>query len=194
MNSLPLAPVLVTAPTALPVTLAEAKAQAVIDQNDVDTLLNRYIAAAVEKLDGRKGMLCGTCMITQTWKQMHSGFCGAQFLLDLAPVQSISSVKYYDSDNVLQTLDTSVYRLLQTDEGACVQLGVGQTWPSAYYRDDAVTIQFVAGYGDAASAVPQGLRHAILTLVAHWFETRETGSLPEDFDVLIDPYRLHWFP
>jgi len=54
----------------------------------------------------------------------------------------------------------------------------------------------VAGYGAAASDVPQPLRQAVLLLVAHWFERREPVELgsaletvPMTVGGLLAPYR-----
>jgi uncharacterized phiE125 gp8 family phage protein len=41
-----------------------------------------------------------------------------------------------------------------------------------------------AGYGSSGSAVPAAIRHAILMLCSHWYETRgatvSTGAVPQD--------------
>jgi uncharacterized phiE125 gp8 family phage protein len=40
----------------------------------------------------------------------------------------------------------------------------------------AVEIQYVAGYGSAATSVPEGIRQAILLAVGHWYENREQST------------------
>lgn len=48
---------------------------------------------------------------------------------------------------------------------------------------------------DAAIVVTEDLRHAMLMLIAHWFENRESGSpatiktIPLGFHFLVQPYR-----
>lgn len=60
-------PILLTPPTSLPVTLADAKLHCRIDGADDDTLLSGLIAAAVGHLDGWTGVL-GRCIMPQTWQ------------------------------------------------------------------------------------------------------------------------------
>ena len=75
----------------------------------------------------------------------------------------------------------------------------GQSWPSLYPRDDAVQIEYVAGYGAAAS-VPQVFKQAILLLVGHWYANRESsivGTISEDAassgEALLWPHRIVTF-
>ena len=67
---------------------------------------------------------------------------------DREPVLSVTSVKYYDASNALQTLASSYYRLHQQSETAA-ELGWDDTTfttPSLYDRDDAVQITYAVGY------------------------------------------------
>lgn len=62
------APVLITAPSAQVVTLAEAKAHLRVDHADEDDVIEGFIAAAVAYLDGWQGVL-GRGIMPQTWRQ-----------------------------------------------------------------------------------------------------------------------------
>lgn len=176
----------VTGPAAEPITAAECKAQLRIDGTDEDTYIAALIAAAVSYVDAT-GLL-GRAIITQTWRQ--SGRPLNRLAIRLPTVQSLSAVKYYDADNTLQTATLSDFRLIGSRDWAYVE-PVG-SWPSTFDRPDAVQVEFVAGYGDAAGDVPASVRHALILLVAHWFENREpevvgsgSKSLPHAFDALI---------
>lgn len=59
-------PVLVTAPVATAISLAEAKAHLRIDHADDDAMIEALIAAATAHLDGWRGVL-GRCIMSQTW-------------------------------------------------------------------------------------------------------------------------------
>jgi uncharacterized phiE125 gp8 family phage protein len=51
---------------------------------------------------------------------------------------------------------------------------IGYNWP--YHRGFAsFIIEFKVGYGNAASDVPDGLKQALLQLVAHFYTERETA-------------------
>ena len=79
---------LVTAPTALPVSLAEVKAQLRIEHDDENTYLNRLIDVGIGMVDA-KGIL-GQGLITQTWAQWMANSPPREVALQLGPVQSVS--------------------------------------------------------------------------------------------------------
>ena len=169
-----LKPVRTVAPAVTPVSLVEAKAQLRVDTSDDDTLITALIDAATEHLDGYTGML-GRALITQTWRQQLPRFPsrGETIGLEVGPVQSIASIAYFDADNVQQVLAASVYVLLEDESGPLVMLQVNQSWPATFAREDAVTVTYVAGYGDTGSDVPAGIRQAMLLLIGAWYENRE---------------------
>ena len=175
--------------------LAEVKRQLRIDTDDDDALVTSLIGAAVSYLDGWAGIL-GRALVTQTWTQSFGCFSGAGVLrLPLAPVQSIASITYRDSDDVEQVLAGSDYLLLADDLGDYVARPRDVSWPSTYSRADAVTITFLAGYGDA-DAVPAAIKHAALLMIGVWYETRESVvigqsavDVPYGANVLLAPFR-----
>jgi uncharacterized phiE125 gp8 family phage protein len=187
-----LAPVRTAAPTAVPLTIAEAKAHLRVDHSDEDVLISSLIDAAVAHLDGYSGIL-GRALITQTWTASFPTFA-ERLDIPLAPVQS-ATIQYYDSTNAQQTLSTSVYAVLSDGLGPYISLKYNQQWPQTYTRDDAVTITFVAGYG-AATSIPPAIRAAMLLLISHWYDNRSAVSivgaaseLPLAVSALLTPFR-----
>jgi uncharacterized phiE125 gp8 family phage protein len=71
----------------------------------------------------------------------------------------------------------------QATPGVVRQLRSG-TWPANLDDYNAVTVTWWAGYGSSGASVPVAIRHAILMLVGHWYETRQatvaTGAVPQD--------------
>lgn len=189
------APSLITAPALEPVTLEEAKAHLRVDGNDEDALIGALITTAVGYLDGWGGIL-GRALITQTWGETFDGFPRGDVLrLRLAPVQSVTFIKYRDSANAEQTLSTTVYEGPFTDDlGVYVALRENQVWPSTYERRDAVSVQYVCGYGGQFD-VPQQVRQAILLMIGDWYANRETFSfrsaveMPFSASALLSPLR-----
>lgn len=188
-------PVLVTAPAAATtlVTLVEAKAQLRVDHTDDDDKITALITAAVGYVDGWTGIL-GRCLLSQTWRQDFDSFCGC-LRLPLFPVISITSVKYDDASNVEQTVSSANYSLLTDDLGSYVAFLSTYAFPVIDIERPAVRVAYVAGYADADS-VPPAIKHALLMLVGHWYENRESiniggvvSSIPLAFDALISPYR-----
>lgn len=185
-----LTPVRTVAPATTPVSLSDVKAHCRVSHNDDDTVLTSLLNAAVAYLDGWSGVL-GRCLVTQTWRQDYGSF--GCLRLPLGPVASIASITYYDAGNEQQTLSTDLYDLFTDELGSYVGSKPGQSWPSAYSRDDAVSVTFVAG--TASADVPAPLKAAIMLLVSHWNENREAATavamveLPLAVDALISPHR-----
>ena len=118
----------------------------------------------------------------------------------LGPVQSASAIKYYDTDYALQTATLSNFHVLGTSGRTLVSPKTGYAWPTTFQRDDAIKIEYVIGYGDAATDVPETIRHALLMLVAHYYENREneligtiSKTLPYGFDDLIGMERAAYY-
>lgn len=177
-----LSPVLVTPASSGPITLAQVKSIVHIDHADEDDSIELMIDAAIALVDGYGGIL-RTALIEQTWQQDFPYFPYCEFRLALGQLLSVTSITYYDTSNVQQTLATSVYAAFSDATGPFFRLKDGQSWPSTFYRDDAVRVTWKAGFGTTADFVPADIRHAMLMLIGHWFENRETsviGEIPAD--------------
>jgi uncharacterized phiE125 gp8 family phage protein len=183
---------LITAPAAEPVQLTEAKLHARIEHSADDTLVTALIAAAREQVEH----ITGRRLITQTWEQVLPAFSDSMDL-DVAPVASITSVKYLDSAGTEQTLSNTVYSLISESLPPRLVLKTGQSWPATYSADNAIRIRFDAGYGAASTAVPQAIRAWLLVRIASLYAQREEHAdsmteMPGRFiDGLLDPYRIH---
>ena len=106
------------------------------------------------------------------------------------PVISIESVEYYDSDNVLQTIDEADYYL--TADGT-LRFVEGFDYPSLYARGDAVQIEYKAGYGASAETVPEPIKQAILIGVELQYSPlspAEREAAMHARDALLRPYRV----
>lgn len=131
-------------------------------------------------------------LMPATW-YLYLDTLPTEILLQWCPVTAVSSVKYYDSDNALQTLGTSYYDTDINSEPARITESYGYTFPATRDKTNAVTIEFTAGYADADS-VPGPIKTAILLMVAHNYENRgDEGhrKYPRAVYDLLDMYRLH---
>ena len=144
-----------------PVTVSEAKEQLAIASSDTthETRLGRLITAARQKYeyDTQTNLLAAT--YDETFDRFYD-----RMRLTQRPVQSITSITYYDESNASQTLSTDVYGLDESLQE--IRLKTDQSWPNSADRWDAVVVRYVTGY----STNPQTAKHAILLLVAFWFE------------------------
>jgi len=184
------------APAVTPVSVTEVKTHLRITGSDDDTYLTALIGAAVAYVDAT-GVL-GRAMITQSWAQWVPQSPG-YVRLAIGTFQSLTSVEYYDADGALQTDTLSNYETRLDRDHVLCKPKEGFSWPSAQSRGDAIKITYAAGFGDAGTDVPAGVRHALLMLVGHWYETRETVGeantydAPKAFDALISNERVGWY-
>jgi uncharacterized phiE125 gp8 family phage protein len=165
---------LTTSPAELPVTLTEVKNYCKIDFTTDDDLLNLFIGAAtqgVEKFTRR-------ALITQTYKLVadYSDVYNNNFCIDLLnrPIQSVTTLKIYDLDNAISTIDAAKYFL----DVVNARLVIDSGFTNVILRENAsFEVEYVAGYGLAAS-VPQTLKVAILMYVSKMYDERIICELP----------------
>ncbi|MEM6907179.1 MAG: head-tail connector protein [Pseudomonadota bacterium] len=168
-------PELVTAPATALLSLSETKEFLRIDGDDDDALLASLIGAATAKLDGYQGLV-GRALITQTWRQHFDDFpVGNRLALAFGPAQSVASLSYKDQTG--GSASFASFHLVDEPIGPVIALEDGASWPSTATRPDAVTVEWVAGFGDAPSDVPESVRLAGLQLIAHWYANREAVSV-----------------
>lgn len=185
--------VLVNAPTAEPVSLAEAKLHLRVDDNADDALIAALITAARQHAehDTRRPL------VTQTWKLALDAFPDDVVTLDHAPVSAVVSVVYTDPDGASQTLGAGAYELDAITEPCRLVPAYGSSWPATRSQINAVAITYTCGYG-APEAVPESIKRWMLLRIGALYENREevlTGRAitlaPLPFvDALLAPYRL----
>lgn len=149
-----------------PVTLAEAKLWAKVDETDDDALITALITAATDWCE----MFCRRTFVTTTLTESVTSF--DEMELPLPPLVSITSIVYTDTGGTTATVSSSIYTTDTTVEPGELILDYGQSWPADSRGDqNGITVTYVGGYG-AASAVPEAIKTAIKMLVAHWYEHR----------------------
>lgn len=216
---------LVTGPAAELATTAVAKSWLRVDDSTDDTLIDGLVVAARELAEAYTGRK----FITQTWRLWLDYFPGSlgetlwfngyregaiaevdgpvkyEIDLKLAPVSSITSVKYFDTSSSEATFSSSNY-FLASDANSPGRLALNKnvTWPSTELRPaKAVQVDFVVGHGAASTAVPTSIITAVKMMLAHMYEHRgdDLASSPsitsEKIPVtalrLLEPYRIRRF-
>lgn len=185
----------VTAPAETPITLAEAKTHLRVDGSAEDAYIISLIAAAVSLVDGEGSL--GRSMVTQTWAKWVSQSPGV-VRIGMGPFISLTSVDYYDADNAIQSATLSDYEIRLDGDFVNIRPKKGKVWPNSYIRDDSIKFTFTAGFG-AAADVPDGIKHALLMLVGHWYQNREAVSdaslkeVPMAVEALLGNERVGWY-
>lgn len=159
---------LVSAPAAEPITAAEARdwcrAGPHADLGEVAAL----VTAA--RLLAERGW--SRQLLTATWRLTLPEFPAWELRVPLGPLRSVTSVQYTDPDGNTQTLSAGRYEADSSADPWVIQPAYGYSWPAARGARQAVRVTFTAGYGDAASDVPEPIRLALRIAVAWWYERR----------------------
>lgn len=160
---------LINQPATEPITLAEAKTHLRVTAADEDTYIASLITMAREVFEAKTGQ----AMIAQTWRKTLDSFPSA-IELPVTPVQSITSVKYLDTNNNLQTLNPANYTLDNASDykSAWVLPAYGYDWPDTSGAINAVQVDYVAGF----TAIPQAYKHWMLVVIAHFYRNRESAT------------------
>lgn len=185
---------LITAPAVEPVTLAEAKAHLYVTHSDDDAIIGAYLAAAREDAEHR----LQRALVEQTWELALDAFPNV-IVLPMAPLASVTSIKYLDADGVEQTLDPATYYVDTDAEPGELVAKYGESWPSTRAERNAVRVRYVAGYGADGRFVPAAIRQWILLRVGALYENRESAvagqpiqAAPRDFaDSLLDRHKVY---
>ena len=177
-----------TQPAVEPVTLAEAKAHLRVDTADDDTYITGLVRAAREWVEQ---YLDRTLVHTQ-WVMRFDRFPPDGTLdIELPRPPMVASgtatavaltFTYENGDTA--TYSTASFRVDRASTPGAVKTLYGQTWPPHLQDDNAISVTWWAGYGASGSDVPAAIRHAMLMLCSHWYETRgatvATGAVPQD--------------
>jgi uncharacterized phiE125 gp8 family phage protein len=173
---------LITPPADMPVTLTEVKAHCRVDASEDDDLLETYIAVAV----GHVEKVIGRSIMEQTWELLLDDFADT-ILLPKGPVQSITSVSYYDTNNVLQTVAAADYSLDNVSDPQWLVKAEDYTWPQVAEGVNNVIIRFVAGF----ETVPPEIKGAIFFLVNGFYDSRGGAAPSSLVDALLVNYRSY---
>ncbi len=174
------------------ITTAEAKTHLKVDTTADDTLIGNLIAAAVQSAQIFTNRFFITTQITQygdKWDDIK--------VLFKSKVSTVQTVKYYDSDNSLQTLSTDIWLADTKHQPARRGLKPNKDFPQLADRINAIEVQYKVGYGDTAADVPQGIKQACLLTIGNWYQNRQevivgriATELPKSAQYLLEQYKV----
>lgn len=155
-----------TAASTLPISVADGRRHLRIEHNNHDDLVEDLIWGAARAFEKRANV----CLSAQTWKAFLPKF-DAEIELWKSPITSIQSIRYFDSDNALATLSTSDYYSnvntgSMSDSSPRPAVIFVDNIESTYTRDDAVQINFTAGY----TTIDYDVKQALLSWVYRKYE------------------------
>lgn len=177
------------------VTVDEAKTRLRIDHSDEDQDIATQILSArikVEK-DTRRSFAA------HTYDFSYDRFPECRYIrfAGYTPLQSVTHLKYIDTDGTLQTWGTSNYEVDEARD--TVWLAYNIDWPEIRDVQNAVQIRAVFGHATTDDEYKLA-KTAVLLLVGHWYMHREpitdkTGSeLGLSYTSLIDTIAKRSYP
>ena len=179
----------VTEPAGEPVSLDELKGHLRLNSGTAeDAELSVYITSARQQFEFSTD---GRIVLPTTFRQHLTTFPDI-IRLQRGKVTSVTSVKYYDDDNVEQTLSgysvdlTGIPALVYDPDLDYPAVSEAMTRP--------VTVEFVAGWPNVA-AVPADVKLAIMLLAGHYYEQRSgfedanLNEVPMGFQRVCNKYR-----
>ena len=184
-------------PTIEPVSLDEVKDHSHVDGAESDTVLTILLQAAREYVEHNQKRQ----LITATYELTLEEFPSGPIILPNPPLITVTSISYEDTAGATQTWASSNYQVDITDIRGSISVEPNVTYPTTETdRKNAVTVTFTAGYGTAASDVPETTRLAIMGLTAYWHEHREeivvgmsVATLPMHVQSLIAAHAIKTF-
>ena len=160
----------ITPPSVEPVSLTEIKAHLNIGGTLDDTILTAYIKVAREWCESYQNR----AYITQTLELTLDDYPASIQDIPRPPLQSVTSIKYYDENQVEATFSNTKYMVDTSSFVGRIALLGSNLYPTTTLRTiNGVVIRYVAGYGNAATDVPEMVKHAIKLLAGHLYEHRE---------------------
>lgn len=183
-------------------SLETVKAQATIEHEEDDALLQGYIDAAIEHVEDRTRRT-----LTLSRYLMSLPCLEGVLTLRQPPIREVSDITYLDDKGDRQTVDRASFNASTSDE--CARIRPKGSWPTG----TDIEVHVIAGYGSRTIgsgpgypapypvvfhssteklAAPSTMILAAQMLVAHWYANREavvvgtiSGSVPHGVDALL---------
>lgn len=168
-----------------PISAAEVQSYLMLPENQDTAMIEMMIGAAVDFVESRLGI----AFISQTWEMTFDKWSSRgtpwwdgvqqgsindlehgreiQKELNKYPLSSLVSVKIDGNpvDNDLFNVDT-------TRMPGRIVIKFGRVLPANFQTANGYIVEYIAGYGDNPSDVPESLRLGLMSLVAYMYSNR----------------------
>lgn len=174
-----------TAPLLEPISQDVAKNHLKVDSADDNVLISALITTARQLAERETNR----AFITQTW-QMYMDSAPEEIEIPKPPLQQVIDIKVISEAGDESIVNSTLYDVDWSENSpGRVKLKSWCSWPT--HRGFAsFIIEFKAGYGDAATDVPEALKQGILQLLSHLYENREAEEIPKGIKALFWPFKI----
>ncbi len=183
--------ILLSGPAIEPWSVAEAKSFLRAENDDDDTVIASLIAAARSHVEA----MTRCALIAQTWRFVLDRWPKDGCIrLGRGPLRTLVAARIYDSAGNASVVDAETFVLDRT-----AGVIAPSTWglPAPGRATAGIELDVEIGFGTGATDVPDALRHAVRTLVAHWYENRgliaigqSVAMMPASVSAMIASYRV----
>lgn len=158
-----------TPPTLEPVTLSEVKEYIKLDGKAEDKYLESIIKAVRLALEG----ILGRSIMTQTIMLRLDAWPSNVLNLPRPPLVSVTAIRTLDEAGAKTVYSASNYYINTGGGKAQIVIKCASSLPSNYNRaHGGYEVEYIAGYGNEISDVPETIRQAVLQWVAAVYETK----------------------
>jgi uncharacterized phiE125 gp8 family phage protein len=186
-----------TPPTLEPLTRSEAKNYLKIDSTDDDTLIDGFIKSARQYCEKFQNRIYIETVLTFSLNRIPG--MSEEIQLPYLPIVSVDSItiKQKGTDADIE-IDSDMYDV-DLESGKIV---FNSDFDVEYDADlmptyNCLVIEFTAGYGDSAAAVPETVKQAMLLILDHWnshraavTEGNKMTEVPLTADALLQQDRI----
>ena len=155
------------------VVVSDVKAHLNVETTDDDTLIGLYRTAAREAAEAETKLDLIPKTVVMYLNDFPAGSTPIE-LLDHAPMRTITSIVYLDSDGTAQTLSTGDYKIDIYSEPPRIYPDYSTSWPSVYpYTASYSNVTVTYGSGYTTATIPSQAVEAIKLMVGSMYENRE---------------------
>jgi uncharacterized phiE125 gp8 family phage protein len=138
-----------------------------IDGSGDDALIAGLVTGAIERCEA----VVGDVLIARAMREVLPAQAAWRWLA-AGPVRSVTGVSGLAQDGAESALAAGEYEI-DLDSEARARVRLRLLPPTT-----RIVVRYAAGRCDGWGALPIGLRHGMLRLVAHWYAYREAGDVP----------------
>jgi uncharacterized phiE125 gp8 family phage protein len=163
--------ILLAGPAVEPWTVAELKAFLRVDADDDDAVIASLIAAARAQIEA----MTRRVLLVQSWRITRDAWPrDGRIALRTGPLRALIAARVVDADGTAHDID--LQRFVIDAEGGVI---AAPAWslPQPGRGAAGIALDVELGYGTQGSDVPELLRHAVRSLVAHWYENRGLAAI-----------------
>ena len=182
---------LLTPPAIEPWTLTEAKGFLRIEHDDDDAVITSLIAAARGQIESqtRRGL------IAQTWRIARDAWPDdGRIALRIGPLRSVVAARVFDAAGNASAIDVGRFVIDKTSD---VIASPAWSLPQPGRAVAGIELDVEIGFGTTAASVPPVLRHAVRSMVAHWYDNRgliaiggNVAMMPGSVHAMVASYRV----